>query len=341
MKKIVFCLISVAMTGYTSCNKEGKETSQTLFFGLPGTSIADMAIDNNNMFYFVTEETDKEAEWDPLSSNIPFRYYLSRKADETGNFEVLDDRYPGGKLCFDKNNHLWIYNYKAIYKFDGKSYNKILELCDNDYNKYIEFIAVDNDNNIWAGGVQTGLYKIDDHLNVTHYHVNNSKLPTNNVNVIHIDKNNDIWIVLYNQILKISNDQWVVYDNITSQAIWCLVTDKNGHLWIGTGWDNENQSLMRFDGTQWETVNPRNDKNELVKGTVRHLQSDGHKIYVVSVQVKDMTFNSNELLTFDGVKWDKIYKIPEDNGINDLIVDDYRQAVWVRTLNKGIFKIPF
>jgi len=347
MKKNVFLLIIVAMIGYSSCSKEMDEGMDLLYMPeIPG-GICNMTIDNNHVFYFVSSETDKEklADWPPYSSSMPMRYYLSRKESETGNFEILDDRYEGGnKLCFDKKNQLWSYDYKTVYMMDGNSYKKIIELPYD--GGFFQCMAVDNDNNIWVGG--EGLYKIDSRLNITHYTEDNSKLPTNYINNIHIDKNNNIWIALCSRgVLKISKDQWVVYDNISSQNIWCLVTDKNGHLWIGTGhFNEENQSLRRFDGTLWETVNPRNDKNEHVTGTVRFLQSDGQKIYAVAEHVRVFPNGggaeqyANELLTYDGSKWNKIYEIPDEANIFDLIADHYRQALWVTT-NKGIYKIPW
>jgi len=340
---IAFLALFVAFGG---CNKqEGMNENSNLFLAeMPGSSLLNMTIDNNNVFYFVTVEIDKEAmeNWPPYSNSMPCRYYLSRKKDETSNFEVLDDRFIGGNLCFDKNNQMWSWTATTIYKSEGKSYKKIIELP-YDGGLFNSF-AVDNDNNIWVGGWKTGLLKIDSRLNITRF---DSELLSNDVQNIHVDKSNNIWIALCNRgIVKKSKDKWVVYDNVSSQNIWCLVTDKNGHLWIGTGHFNEEyQSLRRFDGTQWETINPRNDKNEHVKGTVRFLQSDGNKIYAVAEHVDvfpsggGAQMTANELLSFDGNKWKKISEVPDDANIFDLIVDHYRQALWVIT-NKGIYKIP-
>lgn len=310
---------------------------------LPGTFLRDMAIDNNHVLYYVTDEVDNEerAKLPIESSYLPIRYYLSRKVEETGQYEILYDRFVGDKVCFDKNNNMWSWNSTTIYKIEGNSYKKIIEQTYGGFNSF----AVDNDNNIWVGGLQTGLYKIDSQLNISRY---NAELPVNSMTSIHIDKNNNIWIALWNSgILKISNDQWVVYENVSSQSIWCLTTDKNGHLWIGTGhFNEENQSLRRFDGIQWETINPQNDKNEYVKGTVRLLQSDGQKIYVVAEHVNvfpnggGAELISTELLTFDGAQWNKIHDNPEDRNIPILVVDHYRQAIWVATPNNGIIKIP-
>ena len=341
----LFVSISACNKDEVMNNKDIDQVGNFILERMSGTYLNNMALDNNHVLYFVTSEIDEEVERPIWSSSIPFRYYLSRKISETGDFEIMNDRFVNGKLCFDKRNNLWCYDYKAVYKVEGNSYNKILELPSD--KGLFQFLAFDNDNNIWVGGLQTGLYKIDSHLNIIHYDENNSMLPSTIMDAIHIDKNNTVWIGFWGGVLKISNDQWVVYDGIASHRTWCMVTDKNGHLWAGTGSFNEaNQSLIRFDGTQWETINPRNDKNEFVKGTVRYLQSDGHKIYVVSEHVdvypngNGAMFASNELLTFDGVKWDKVCEIPEGDGIADLVVDNYRKFVYVRTLNKGIFKIP-
>ena len=339
---IIACI--ALFVAFSGCNKqEGMNEDDSLFLAeISDEILYNITIDNNHAFYFVKTVIDKEAleNWPPYSSSMPCRHYLLRKADETSDFEIIDDRFVGGKLCFDKNNHLWSWTLKTIYKKGKNSYQKIIELP---YDGLFSSFAVDKDNNIWAGA-STGLYKIDSKLNITHY---NSELPTNCISDIHIDKNNNIWIALCNRgILKITKDQWVVYENVSSYNIWSLITDKNDHLWIGTGFFNEeDQSLRRFDGTQWETVTPRNDKNEHVKGTVRWVQSDGQKIYTLVEHVRVFPNGggaeqiSNELLTFDGVSWNKIHEIPDKDEIFDLVVDHYRQAVWVVT-NKGFHKIP-
>jgi len=342
---ILRILVVIALIGFVSCNKIEMEvgTSITCLDGLPGSSLYNMAIDNNHEFYFISGGVDKEecAKMPSWSSYIPFRYHLSRKSTETGSYEVLDDRFVGGKMCFDKNNQLWVYDYQTVYLYKDGKCNKIIELPSN--GGLFQFLAVDDDNTIWAGGLQTGLYKIDKQLNVIHYAKDNDNLPSTILDNIHVDQQNNVWVAGWGGVLKITNDKWTVYNSLNTgfafQRIWSLVTDKNGHLWAGEGWDNENQCLNRFNGSVWETINPRNEKNEVVKGTVRILQSDGKKIYVVTEQSKNSAFYSNQLLTFDGSKWNRVSGIPEDDNISQLIVDNYRQVVWVVMLNKGVIEI--
>jgi|GEM_PF-3886003 len=354
---ILRTLILIALIGFTSCSTsevddENKTDADTPIISLqesrfqaelPGYFMQNMAIDNNHVFYFITAEIDWEEyiKMPEGSAYLPIRYYISRKSMENENYEVLNDRFIDGKLCFDKNNQLWMYNYNTVYLYKNGKMNKIIELPEA--GGIFQFLSVDNDNNVWAGG--WGLYKIDSQLNVTHYTENHFDLPSITLDNIHVDKANNIWVAGWGGILKIANGQWTAYSQRNTgfpfQRNWSLVTDKNGHLWVGEGWDNENQCLIRFNGSDWETVNPRNGNNEVVKGTVRILQSDGNKIYVVSEQSKNDAFYSNELLTFDGENWSKISEIPEDDKISQLIVDEYQHVVWVVTLNKGIFKIPF
>jgi len=356
MKKLNFLIalnLAIISTLSVSCSMENDDPDNwknikncPYLSGIPGTFLEDMAIDNNNVLYFLTGETDLELlkNWPSTSSYIPMKGYLSRKINEKEGFEILAEHY-GGKLCFDKNNQLFLMTYNTVYKLDDKSFDKTIIV---ETSGMLEFIDVDNFNNIWIGGMQTGLYKIDNNMNVTHYDVDNSILPTNSMTNIHIDKDNNIWIALWDikGVLKINNDEWIVYPNVADQNIWSLVTDKNGHLWIGTGHFNEANPLMRFDGLKWENIIPRNDKNETVSGTIRHLRSDGNKIYLTCEHVRVFSngggaeFASSELLTFDGEKWNKIKTIPENEVIRDLVVDHYRNAVWVVNPNQGIFKVP-
>ena len=327
----------------TSCNKEKLIDQFQISDTMPGKHIMEMAIDNNNEFFFVTSERDTSVEVPPLASYIPSKSYLSKRESETSDFEILDDKFIfPDEIIFDNNNNLWARNGKTIFLRDGKVIRKILELKEDD--GLFNFFAVDKNNNIWAGGYTHGLYKIDSNLNVKLFTPENSLLPKSSMTNIHIDSKNNIWIAMDEKgVLKISDKDWVWYNPtnsaVTSQRIWCLTTDKNDNLWIGTGFDNFPISLMKFDGTNWQSVSPLADNKYIVAGAVRKLYSDGDKLYAISEQTKNMGFYKNQLLTFDGNSWTQNKHLPEDDGIADIVFDDFRGAVWVRTLNKGIFKL--
>ena len=338
---IALTIICIAI----SCQKGNDLNLQPdISAGMPGKNLIDMELDNNNVFYFVTMEVDTSIEIPPWSSTLPAKFYLSQKKSENGEFKILDDDFVhADEILIDKNNNLWSRNAKEIFLRKDQNNITVIELPGN--LGLFKFMAVDKDNNIWAGGLNTGIYKIDSELNIAHFNMENSDLPRNSMTNIHIDRYNNIWIALWDNqgVLKINGENWTVYNstnsNITSQNIWCLVTDKNDELWIGTGHDNKAITLMKFNSQNWIVSNPENN-TEIVPGTVRKLYSDKKRIYIVSEQVKNMDFDKNVLLTFDGVSWNKIDEIPEDDGIADVKLDYSRNVSWIRTLNKGIFKIP-
>ena len=343
MKTLKPLVLLILVLFLTSCKKEKLIDQFEISDTMPGKHIMEMGIDNNNEFFFVTSEIDTSIEVPLWASYIPSRSYLSKKESETSDFEMLDDKFIFvDEIIFDKNNNLWARNGKTIFLREGKVIRKIFELKEDD--GLFNFFAVDKNNNIWAGGYTHGLYKIDSNLNVKLFTPENSSLPKSSMTNIHIDSKNNIWIAMDEKgVLKISGNDWVWYNPtnsaVTSQRIWCLTTDKTDNLWIGTGFDNLPVSLMKFDGLNWQSVSPLDDKNSGVTGAIRKLYSDGDKLYVISEQTKNMGFYKNQLLIFDGKSWTQNKQLPEDDGIADIVFDDFRGAVWVRTLNKGIFKL--
>lgn len=342
--KIFIPLVLVMTVVYlASCNKENLIDQLEISDNMPGKHIMEMALDNENEFFFVTSEIDTSVKVPLWSSFIPSKSYLSKRESETGKFEILDHNFIfADEVIFDKNNNLWARNGRTIYLREGNRVKKILELNEDD--GLFNFFAVDRNNNIWAGGYTHGLYKIDGNLHVELFTPENSSLPKSSMTNIHIDRKNTIWIAMdSNGVLKISGDNWVWYNPtnsaVTSQRIWCLTTDKNDHLWIGTGFDSLPISLMRFDGQNWQTMQPMDDQKNVFAGGVRRLYSDGDKLYAVSEQTKNMGFYKNQLLIFDGKSWSTNKQLPEDDGIADVVFDNFRDAVWVRTLNKGIYRL--
>jgi ligand-binding sensor domain-containing protein len=347
MKTIKFWFF-IMLVSSISCTEEDENELNTqavksvLDAGMPGYAIQDMEIDHNNHCYFVTWKSDNTVEH--TETSFPLRYYLSRKTTEKGKFEILDSNFVHiDQMVFDNNNNLWAINYHGLFLRKNNACDTIIKLNSDSGEGIFNCIAVDRDNNVWAGGLQTGLYKVDKYLHISKYTTANSNLTSNSMTSIHIDESNNKWIALWSQagVLKITGNNWMVYNmsnsNITYQNIWCLVTDKVKNLWIGAGWDDENESLMRFDGTTWETKMPQNDKNEILKGTVRQLISDKNRIYVV-IESHEKPY-LHQLLTFDGVTWNKIYGLSDTNFITDLKIDTYRHAVWISIANEGIYKL--
>ncbi|MBN1951715.1 MAG: hypothetical protein JW801_10960 [Bacteroidales bacterium] len=346
MKKFKYLLVLLLIL-CSACEEEISPDYQYNLFKMKSeVHLVDMELNSKDEFYYVTTELDNTVEIPLYSSYLPSKVQLFKQSSETSDHIVLDPDFIGiNEILFDKNDKLWARSMKNLFLINSGSIDTIIDL--NNVDGLLKFIAVDRDNTIWTGGLNTGLYKIDNNLAITHYRVDNSTLPTNSMTNIHIDKQNNIWIALWENrgVLKISDTEsmWEFYNSsnstITNQNIWCLVSDKDGNIWIGTGHDNENQNLMKFNGNDWIYERPLNSKNNFVSGTVRGLYNDDTKLYVVVVQSDKAAFTSNSLLTFDGTTWEKISTVPEDDGIDDIKIDHARGVAWIRTLNKGIFKL--
>jgi ligand-binding sensor domain-containing protein len=344
MKTIKFCIL-IIVVATISCKKEEKYQPDTqaiksdLNIGMPGYAIQDMEIDNNDYFYFVTWKSDHTIE--TTGTELPFRYYLSRKKTEKSEFEILDSNFVHiDKMIFDKNNNFWAINFHALFLRKTNKCDTIIKLNFDKGEGFFTCLAVDLDNNVWAGGPQTGLYKIDKFMNITKYTKANSDLPSNSIKSIFVDKNNIIWVALEYEVLKIEDNNWIVYKDYKFQTIRSLVVDKNDNPWLGQGSSDENNCLVRLNGYDWVSIYPKNDSNEIVLGVVRELYADKNRIYVL-IEPTALQY-TQQLLTFDGVDWNKIYGFPDLNNLRfvmDLKIDYNRHAVWISVANEGIYKL--
>lgn len=336
---IIFCLKGAYTESNSEIIKNDSLFSTKIMDFLPGNHLKDMAIDTAGDFYFITEKIDRANFNIRLAyrSSHSYKYFLTKYDYQNKSIKVLDSNFiQADDIIFDNFNNMWIRGNKTIHKKEG---NKILEVfrCKN---ASINCLAVDSKNNIWVGGFNTGLIKISNNLIVTAYKVDNSPIQDNGVIDIYIDKDDNIWACLWNRkgVVKLKDNNWFNY-NVTTQNLWCITTDKDDNVWVGTGYDNPLESLKKFDGTKWKTENPKGKEGKIIEGAVRNLFSDRDKIWIVSEKTEDMAFKSNVLLTFDGLFWKKIETIPEGNSIMDIKIDYLRNVAWVRILNKGIIKI--
>lgn len=120
---------------------------------------------------------------------------------------------------------------------------------------------VELNNNIWFS-TNAGVIQIDKStLQKTHFDRASANLPSNFVEAITKDNNDNIWIGTYNQaIAKFDGTTWTNYDFSqmfpnTNQIIetYCIEVDNQDIVWVGT-----NKGLLRFDGTNWQLYDNQN-----------------------------------------------------------------------------------
>ena len=254
-------------------------------------------------------------------------------------FDSLDIEI--NEIQLDNNDNIWALNSKQIIKIDTK--NRLYIIYDNSKNEGLfNSIAIDNENNIWVGGLNIGLLKIKN-SSIMKYTSQNSILPTNSITKILIDKNNIKWIALWDLkgIIRIDNNNWTNYNsnnsNITSQNIWDLSKDSHGNLWIGTGWIDSTITLMKFDGIKFSIENPKDKNGNTILGTVRNIATDNTGlVYVISEETKQLSSYSSTLSVYDGSAWADIFIKYGVEIITD--IECFNNQLWASTFTE-IYRI--
>ncbi|MEL6864034.1 MAG: OmpA family protein [Bacteroidota bacterium] len=179
---------------------------------------------------------------------------------------------------------------------------------------------------LWIGTSQQGAYRfgLGQKLQlIEHLHVDNSKLRSNFVNTIYIDRYDHHWIGTTNGVLYGKNDKWKLYEkNENIRAI----TGMGPDIWI-----MGDDILWKADAkNRWI---PGDFVLSLAKGSIKDIRfdSDG-RLWVAS-----------EIITRYDIVEDKAERFGPSNGFTSKKVNfievDRDDALWVGTADKGLFLI--
>lgn len=324
-----------------SCSKEDQLLSPIFQDHMPGKFFGEIAFDSKGGMWLETSEIDTTVHLPAYSSSIPIRIYLSRFYNNS--YEVYDNRFIGAnEMIFDKYDRLWFISNNKLYLLSNNQYTELYKIATE--MGYFEWINIDHENNIWAGGYNSPLLKItlDPQIKVNNLSNNST---TVNSSAGCIDKNNELWIIMPSQNIgrRDTLGRWTFFNPENSalsyQSFWCISSDKDNNIWAGTGFPDSGINLMKFDGTKWESITIKDENGNPIYGTVRQLYSDSKKIWIVTEFSKGGAFDSNYLITFDGNKWNRVYEVPSDDGISDIEFDITGHKAWIATMNKGLFAV--
>ncbi len=222
----------------------------------------------------------------------------------------------------DKKEMLWYGNRTSLLTTEDKSQQIFLNQAKGDINCMSYF-----NGDIWVGTTQ-GLYRVSDDQSkiLNHYNTKNSKLKSDNINMLYLDAENKLWVGTDAGVAVIDKKDWDYYEADhkitgainTSEGVWLLAEKK---MWL----------IYKEDGRdRWQDAAV---KRGLSKGPVRALAADSKgRIYIAS----------EILVQFDPVT-DKSLQIDEDYGFVSSqtlsLKCDKNDKLWVGTADRGLFKM--
>ena len=160
----------------------------------------------------------------------------------------------------------------------------------------------------------------------------NSGLPSNNVNVICVDDNGEIWIGTEDAgVAKFDGTIWAVYNTSNSPLpennVYSIAFDKNGNTWFGT----HSKGVARLNNTVWEVYNTQNSS----------LPNDS--VYAIAIDSsRDIWFGTSGggAAKFDGTIW-TVYDF-QNSGLPqwiNCIATESSGTMWATTWGNGAYAL--
>lgn len=175
------------------------------------------------------------------------------------------------------------------------------------------------------GGQYLEVFKmLEDTTRSVNYRTHNSKIISNSLTKIIVDKNNNKWIGTFSKgLVKYDGKNWTVYDNgfLGDARITDLLIDKKDRLWIAYS-----TGLVLLDGNNWSTIT-----NNLPSNVVNSLEQDNEGNIWIG------TFNG--LVKYDGINFQTFNKSNSpltDNNIQAL-THMKNGSIAIGTTRGGIF----
>lgn len=343
MNRLVICYLFVWVIASTLFSQNNFQTNNhnsyfTESDSLPGTNLSDFTFDRNGILWIISLKLNHSSKPSPFSSNFSPTFFISKKVNDK-YYTIKDSlEFRIKDIVFDNLNTLYILGSRQIMMLNNES--KLESVFELTAKGGFNSIAFDNNNNIWVGGLQTGVLMYDGNTWIT-YNKNNSNLPTNSSTSIFIDKNNIKWITLWEKkgILKIENQQWTYFNeidsNLLNQNFWCATVDFDNNLWLGTGWQQSPVKIVKFNGNKWLINNPTNDESKSINGTIRTLFTDYEgNIWSVSSLTKKRAIVGSLLSKYDGNNWQN-FEINDVNVIREIEIDK-EGNIWILSKNRII-----
>lgn len=187
-------------------------------------------------------------------------------------------------------------------------------------------------NIVWFGTEEYGVGKYDRILNnTTYFNAENSAIATNSIQSVYLTPKGQVWAQGAYEWYVFDGQSWRIFDESNSPVDsqfpqYDIAASKDGTVWLSS-----RARVLKFDGTNWETLEvPTQEFNNFTTQ--------------IAVDSEDnLWFNTSEsLLKYDGSDWEEFDYPSEDllnySWISDLKVDG-NQNVWMSL--SGYYPVEF
>lgn len=231
-------------------------------------------------------------------------------------------------IGFDNQNNLYLGTTigDGLLKYDMTNFQKFLPPGGLVY-KFNDF-TFDNDNNLWFGAGNGGLYRFDGESFYNYTRANSIMPYPEYVCEVVIDDSNTIWFNTSTQLMKITEQEMSIFCcNIRSNY---MDIDKEGNIWVGNS-----TNIKKISGEYYEVFE------------VPIIESNNPPISDLVIDSKNNVWISSKdaygqegqgLLKFDGTNWSH-YNVDNSelhsNNITKLYTDRF-DNIWIISLNNGI-----
>ena len=187
------------------------------------------------------------------------------RAFNTDNSLIPDNAV--NTVAVDNYNVLWMGTMNAgLVSYDGTGWSYYNVDNSNIGSKNIKDLAFDHNGNLWLATrpyydgnsfVGGGLVKKENN-NFVVYDKSNSSIPSNYINAVAVDAQNDIWVGTFGGAAKFDGTNWTLYqaDNsgLPNNFVLSIAVDASNNKWFGLS----GGGLVKFDGTNWTVYNTKN-----------------------------------------------------------------------------------